>query len=53
MLISVYHAEAEVFYDWLSYSFNCQIIYQLDCYLFDIYMIKPENSPVSPCKSTW
>ena len=26
MLISVYHAEPEFFDDWVSYSFNCQII---------------------------
>ena len=26
MLISVYHAELDFFDDWVSYSFNCQII---------------------------
>ena len=26
MLISGYHAEPEFFDDWVSYSFNCQII---------------------------
>ena len=34
MLISVYHAEPEIFYDWFSCSFNCQIIDQLDCYMY-------------------
>ena len=34
ILIRVYHAEPEFFYDWVTYSFNCQIIDYLDCYMY-------------------
>ena len=34
IFISVYHAEPEFFDDWVSYSFNCQIIDLLDCYVY-------------------
>ena len=34
MLISVCHAGPEFFDDWVSYSFNYQIIDYLDCYVY-------------------